>query len=115
MLDPLTLLPAVSPYLRFSGDQECYYEEDLRILSSMSKKEHMKGNETMLDFRTSKFVLRISRDSYQVSSLGETRNVKVSVAVDNNVSYVILPATEEAPAGTSEQPDLEYYTGTSLY
>lgn len=70
MLDPLTLLPAVSPYLRFSGDQECYYEEDLRILSSMSKKEHMKGNETMLDFRTSKFVLRISRDSYQVSSLG---------------------------------------------
>lgn len=26
----------------------------------------MKGNETMLDFRTSKFVLRISRDSYQL-------------------------------------------------
>uniref|UniRef100_A0A8C8MLV0 TFIID subunit TAF5 NTD2 domain-containing protein n=1 Tax=Oncorhynchus tshawytscha TaxID=74940 RepID=A0A8C8MLV0_ONCTS len=51
---------------KFSGDQECYYEEDLRILSSMSKKEHMKGNETMLDFRTSKFVLRISRDSYQL-------------------------------------------------
>ena len=36
------------------------------MLSSLTKKEHMKGNETMLDFRTSKFVLRISRDSYQL-------------------------------------------------
>uniref|UniRef100_A0A8C6KCP0 TAF5 RNA polymerase II, TATA box binding protein (TBP)-associated factor n=1 Tax=Nothobranchius furzeri TaxID=105023 RepID=A0A8C6KCP0_NOTFU len=51
---------------KFSGDQECYYEQDLRILSSLTKKEHMKGNETLLDFRTSKFVLRISRDSYQL-------------------------------------------------
>ncbi|KAK2098930.1 Transcription initiation factor TFIID subunit 5 [Saguinus oedipus] len=40
--------------------------DDLRVLSSLTKKEHMKGNETMLDFRTSKFVLRISRDSYQL-------------------------------------------------
>lgn len=53
-------------YSRFHGDQECYYEDDLRILASLTKKEHMKGNETMLDFRTSKFVLRISRDSYQL-------------------------------------------------
>ncbi|CAL8269474.1 transcription initiation factor TFIID subunit 5 [Gadus morhua] len=51
---------------KFSGDQECYYADDLRILSSLSKKEHMRGNETLLDFRTSKFVLRISRDSYQL-------------------------------------------------
>ncbi|KAE8300913.1 Transcription initiation factor TFIID subunit 5 [Larimichthys crocea] len=51
---------------KFSGDQECYYEDDLRILSSLTKKEHMRGNETLLDFRTSKFVLRISRDSYQL-------------------------------------------------
>ncbi|XP_040042483.2 transcription initiation factor TFIID subunit 5 [Gasterosteus aculeatus] len=51
---------------KFRGDQECYYEDDLRILSSLSKREHMRGNETLLDFRTSKFVLRISRDSYQL-------------------------------------------------
>uniref|UniRef100_A0A3Q3EZT7 Transcription initiation factor TFIID subunit 5 n=1 Tax=Labrus bergylta TaxID=56723 RepID=A0A3Q3EZT7_9LABR len=51
---------------RFSGDQECYYADDLRVLSSLTKKEHMRGNETLLDFRTSKFVLRISRDSYQL-------------------------------------------------
>uniref|UniRef100_A0A667XD94 Transcription initiation factor TFIID subunit 5 n=1 Tax=Myripristis murdjan TaxID=586833 RepID=A0A667XD94_9TELE len=51
---------------KFSGDQECYYEDDLRVLSGMTKKEHMRGNETLLDFRTSKFVLRISRDSYQL-------------------------------------------------
>ncbi len=68
----VTLNPArldnafVSLRLRFSGDQECYYEDDLRVLSSLTKKEHMRGNETLLDFRTSKFVLRISRDSYQL-------------------------------------------------
>lgn len=57
---------SVSLHPRFSGDQECYYEDDLRVLSSLTKKEHMRGNETLLDFRTSKFVLRISRDSYQL-------------------------------------------------
>ncbi|MGH0132942.1 UNVERIFIED_CONTAM: hypothetical protein FKN15_051160 [Acipenser sinensis] len=51
---------------KFHGDQECYYKDDLRVLSGLTKKEHMKGNETLLDFRTSKFVLRISRDSYQL-------------------------------------------------
>ncbi|KAL0203128.1 hypothetical protein M9458_001146, partial [Cirrhinus mrigala] len=50
----------------FSGDQECYYQDDLRILCGLSKKEHLKGNEALLDFRTSRFVLRISRDSYQL-------------------------------------------------
>lgn len=63
---PSYLFSLFSPVFRFSGDQECYYEEDLRILSSLTKKEHMRGNETLLDFRTSKFVLRISRDSYQL-------------------------------------------------
>nr|XP_020644616.1 transcription initiation factor TFIID subunit 5 isoform X1 [Pogona vitticeps] len=57
---------AKSFFEKFHGDQECYYQDDLRILSSLTKKEHMRGNETMLDFRTSKFVLRISRDSYQL-------------------------------------------------
>ncbi|XP_068113612.1 transcription initiation factor TFIID subunit 5 [Hyperolius riggenbachi] len=57
---------AKSFFDKFHGDQECYYEGDLRILASLTKKEHMKGNETMLDFRTSKFVLRVSRDSYQL-------------------------------------------------
>ncbi|XP_043844205.1 transcription initiation factor TFIID subunit 5 [Dromiciops gliroides] len=57
---------AKSFFEKFHGDQECYYQDDLRVLSSLTKKEHMKGNETLLDFRTSKFVLRISRDSYQL-------------------------------------------------
>uniref|UniRef100_A0A8C5S3E4 Transcription initiation factor TFIID subunit 5 n=1 Tax=Laticauda laticaudata TaxID=8630 RepID=A0A8C5S3E4_LATLA len=57
---------AKSFFEKFHGDQECYYQDDLRVLSSLTKKEHMRGNETMLDFRTSKFVLRISRDSYQL-------------------------------------------------
>lgn len=63
----MTSIPlSLNCFNRFHGDQECYYQDDLRVLSSLTKKEHMKGNETMLDFRTSKFVLRISRDSYQL-------------------------------------------------
>uniref|UniRef100_A0A8C2FME2 Transcription initiation factor TFIID subunit 5 n=1 Tax=Cyprinus carpio TaxID=7962 RepID=A0A8C2FME2_CYPCA len=51
---------------KFGGDQECYYQDDLRVLCGLTKKEHLKGNEVLLDFRTSRFVLRISRDSYQL-------------------------------------------------
>ncbi|XP_007910610.2 transcription initiation factor TFIID subunit 5 [Callorhinchus milii] len=52
-------------FTKYHVDQEGYYHDDLRVLAGLSKKEHMRGNETVLDFRTSKFVLRISRDSYQ--------------------------------------------------
>ncbi|XP_051825779.1 transcription initiation factor TFIID subunit 5-like [Antechinus flavipes] len=70
---------AKSFFQKFHGDQEYYYQDDLRVLSSLTKKEHMKGNETIMDFRTSKFVLRISRDSYQLLKrhLQKTQNNQI--------------------------------------
>ncbi|XP_067687895.1 transcription initiation factor TFIID subunit 5-like [Haliotis asinina] len=49
---------------KFSLDQEEYYREDLMKLSTVYKKEHMAGNQLMDNFKSSKFVIRMSRDSY---------------------------------------------------
>ncbi|KAL4217145.1 Transcription initiation factor TFIID subunit 5 [Mactra antiquata] len=49
---------------KFSNDQEEYYSEDLKKLSTVTKAEHMKGSQLMENFKSSKFVLKMSRDSY---------------------------------------------------
>ncbi|XP_074652274.1 transcription initiation factor TFIID subunit 5-like [Tubulanus polymorphus] len=49
---------------RFSKDQEEYYQEDIHKLSTVTKKQHMQGHELMDNFKTSKFVIRMSRESY---------------------------------------------------
>jgi len=48
----------------FGPRQESYYQEDIKKLSYVTKKEHMKGNELMDNFNTSQFTVRMSRDSY---------------------------------------------------
>ncbi|XP_066267952.1 transcription initiation factor TFIID subunit 5-like [Branchiostoma lanceolatum] len=50
---------------RFSVEQEDWHQEDLRTLSTVKTREQMEGNDLMDTFRSSKFVLRMSRDSYQ--------------------------------------------------
>ncbi|WAR09495.1 TAF5-like protein [Mya arenaria] len=51
-------------FLKYSLDQEPYYAEDLNKLSTVTKPEHMKGSQIMENFKSSKFVLKMSRDSY---------------------------------------------------
>ncbi|XP_014677926.1 PREDICTED: transcription initiation factor TFIID subunit 5-like [Priapulus caudatus] len=52
-------------FIRFSAQQEDYLQEDLRQLRMVTKKEHMEENEHIMEnFRTSKYVIRMSRDSY---------------------------------------------------
>lgn len=50
----------------FSQDLEDFHGEDLIKLSTMTKKEHMEGNELMMVFHSSEFVIKMSRDSYQM-------------------------------------------------
>ncbi|XP_077997297.1 transcription initiation factor TFIID subunit 5-like [Glandiceps talaboti] len=57
---------AKSLYDRFQGIQEEYYEDDLVKLATVTKKDHMKSNELMTNFRSSKFTIKMSRDSYQL-------------------------------------------------
>lgn len=49
---------------RFGPEQEEYYQEDIKRLSCLTKKDHMKGNEFMDNFRSGQFTVRMSRDTY---------------------------------------------------
>ncbi|KAH9499134.1 Transcription initiation factor TFIID subunit 5 [Bulinus truncatus] len=51
-------------HAKFWQDQDEYHHEDLARLACVRKKEHMDGNQLLESFKTSKFVLRMSRDSY---------------------------------------------------
>ncbi|OWF36015.1 transcription initiation factor TFIID subunit 5-like [Mizuhopecten yessoensis] len=55
---------AVEFFEKFHTDQEDYYQDDLRQLSTVVKQEHMQGNSLMENFKSSKFVIKMSRDSY---------------------------------------------------
>ncbi|XP_055946125.1 transcription initiation factor TFIID subunit 5-like [Argiope bruennichi] len=49
---------------KFGPEQEEYYQDDIKKLSCLTKKEHMKGNELMDSFRSGQFTVRMSRDTY---------------------------------------------------
>lgn len=49
---------------KFGKEQEMYYSDDIDKLACVTKREHMKGNELMDNFRSSHFTVRMSRDTY---------------------------------------------------
>jgi len=49
---------------RFGPRQENFYQDDIKKLSYITKREHMRGSELMENFRTSQFTVRMSRDTY---------------------------------------------------
>lgn len=48
----------------FGPQQEPFHQGDIKKLSYITKREHMKGSELMENFRTSQFTVRMSRDTY---------------------------------------------------
>lgn len=48
---------------KYGPEQEDYYQDDLKKLSFVIKKDHMKGNEIAETFSSNKFVIQISRDT----------------------------------------------------
>uniref|UniRef100_A0A1B6DEK0 Transcription initiation factor TFIID subunit 5 n=1 Tax=Clastoptera arizonana TaxID=38151 RepID=A0A1B6DEK0_9HEMI len=51
---------------KFSIDQEIYYQEDLKRLSHVTKKDHMKGHELTDTFKSNQFIIRMSRDTLSI-------------------------------------------------
>lgn len=51
-------------FQKFSLDQEEYYAEDLARLAAVQQREHMEMDQMMETFKSSRFVIRMSRDSY---------------------------------------------------
>eukprot|EP00088_Acartia_fossae_P027535 TRINITY_DN2827_c0_g1_i4.p1 TRINITY_DN2827_c0_g1~~TRINITY_DN2827_c0_g1_i4.p1 ORF type:complete len:1180 (-),score=319.58 TRINITY_DN2827_c0_g1_i4:216-3308(-) len=56
---------AVQFMYKYAPSQESYYQEDIKKLSFVKKREHMAGNELIDNFKTSLFTVRMSRDTYQ--------------------------------------------------
>jgi transcription initiation factor TFIID subunit 5 len=48
----------------FGPRQESFYQDDIKKLSYITRREHMRGSELMENFRTSQFTVRMSRDTY---------------------------------------------------
>ena len=61
--------------------QESFYENDIKKLSFITKKQHMIGSELMENFQTAQFTVRMSRDSY--SQLRQLKKVGWKVKCQN--------------------------------
>ncbi|EDO33060.1 predicted protein, partial [Nematostella vectensis] len=57
---------AQSFFNKFRQSQEDYHEEDIKKLSAMTRREHMGNNDFIATLRSNKFVIRMSRDTYQI-------------------------------------------------
>lgn len=51
MNEIILIFSAIGFFEKFSKDQEEYYKDDLKKLSTVTKKEHMQGNLLMENFK----------------------------------------------------------------
>lgn len=54
---------AISLMKRFGPEQDSYYQDDLKKLAMVTKKDHMNGNELTDTFKSNQFIIRMSRDT----------------------------------------------------
>ncbi|KAK9888865.1 hypothetical protein WA026_001085 [Henosepilachna vigintioctopunctata] len=54
---------AVALMNSFGPEQDTYYQEDLKKLAMVTKREHMSGNELADTFKSNQFIIRMSRDT----------------------------------------------------
>lgn len=48
---------------KFGPEQDIYYQDDLRKLAMVTKRDHMNGNELTDTFKSNQFIIRMSRDT----------------------------------------------------
>lgn len=54
---------AISIMRKFGPEQDSYYQEDLKKLAQVTKRDHMNGNELTDTFKSNQFIIRMSRDT----------------------------------------------------
>ncbi|XP_071791479.1 transcription initiation factor TFIID subunit 5-like [Asterias amurensis] len=74
-------------FAAFGEDQEEHHQEDLTQLATVAKKEHMIHNELMMNYRTSKYVIRMCRNSYQTlkKQLNDKQITMVLIIVEEHL------------------------------
>ena len=86
---------------KFRDSQEDYYQEDIVKLASVTHKEHVEVNDLMLTLRSNKFVIKLSRESYQAlkKKLQETQNNLVLNLIQQHLQFDVFdgrPRSKEA-------------------
>ncbi|KAB0795862.1 hypothetical protein PPYR_09695 [Photinus pyralis] len=54
---------AIDLMQKFGPDQDLYYQDDLKKLALVTKRDHMNGNELTDTFKSNQFIIRMSRDT----------------------------------------------------
>ena len=54
---------AVAIMKRFGPEQDVYYQDDLKKIALVTKRDHMNGNELTDTFKSNQFIIRMSRDT----------------------------------------------------
>lgn len=54
---------AISLMNKFGPEQDIYYQDDLRKLALVTRRDHMNGNELTDAFKSNQFIIRMSRDT----------------------------------------------------
>lgn len=54
---------AIAIMKRFGPEQDVYYQDDLKKIALVTKREHMNGNELTDTFKSNQFIIRMSRDT----------------------------------------------------
>jgi len=108
---------------RFAPDQEEYYRDDLKKVSFIIKKEHMKGSDLMENFKSSQFTVRMSRDTYSVlKRFLQDKNQSIVMNVIQEHLYVDMyegvprnKAQVESTAGAMEGEANRQVNKTKVY
>ncbi|KAL1494284.1 hypothetical protein ABEB36_009907 [Hypothenemus hampei] len=54
---------AISLMEKFGPEQDSYYQDDLKKLAMVTRRDHMNGNELTDTFKSNQFIIRMSRDT----------------------------------------------------
>jgi len=54
---------AISLMKKFGPEQDVYYQDDLKKLAMVTRRDHMNGNELTDTFKSNQFIIRMSRDT----------------------------------------------------
>lgn len=54
---------AIALMKKFGPEQDFYYQDDLKKLALVTKRDHMNGNELTDTFKSNQFIIRMSRDT----------------------------------------------------
>lgn len=88
---------------KFGPEQEYYYQDDLKRLSMVTKREQMSGNDLTDTFKSNEFIIRISRDT--LSLLKRQLHEKKASIVMNLVNEHLYFDLYEGVARNKKQCD----------